>query len=88
MEDIVRNKLFLIFSLLLSVTANANVKYCNDPDIVSRFEESKTNTDAVIKCSEESKKVNLGFQGTRKVIFVLDLTLLVFLLSISLKKKL
>lgn len=66
------NKLFLIFSLLLSVTANANVKYCNDPDIVSRFEESKTNTDAVIKCSEESKKVNLGFQGTRKVIFVLD----------------
>ena len=54
------------------MTGYANVKYCNNPAIVNEYDQNKNNIEAIVKCSEEVKKVNLGFQGTNKVIFVLD----------------
>ena len=72
MEDIVHNKLIFIISILFSISGYANVKYCNNPAIVNEYDQNKSNIEAVVKCSEEAKKVNLGFQGTNKVIFVLD----------------
>jgi signal transduction histidine kinase/FixJ family two-component response regulator len=73
MVDIVLNRLILtLFILLISLSSQAKLKFCDQPQVVDSFISNHKNISDVINCSKETKSFNLGFIKSSKTIFVLD----------------
>jgi hypothetical protein len=64
MGGIVLNKFVFLFIFLISMSVQANVKFCTDPDIINSFIESKANIAQIAECAKTAKKNNLGFKNT------------------------
>ena len=72
MGGIVLNKIAFLFIFLISMSVQANVKYCTDTDVINSFVELKGSVAQISECAKTTKKNNLGFKNTTKVAFILN----------------